>query len=297
MRGLLRLTIATAAALITSSVAVPLLATAGGRDDLILTPENTLNGTQPPDDAPMEAAASNPMKIAIINNFSSSGSLTAYVTGRDSNNAVVFLSSAGTWVYPDAGGSTTPVPVQGDVALPVNGFGQTTEFTLPDYISAARVWVAEGTLNFYTVTAGGGTQLVEPSATNPGDPSSTTNWGFAELTFNKDGIYANISFVDFVGLVMGMRLTLGGGGGVQTVKGLKQDAIAGICNDLKAQAASDGQPWDQLCVIDSSGKELRVLSPHVYVDITPGAMDDYFDGYVDQVVSLWNPPSSVRGSG
>jgi hypothetical protein len=294
MRHFFGLALAAAVALIAPSVAAPLVVGAGIQDDIVMGPGNTLGGIQPPLAAtPAAAVAAHPMKLSIVNNFSGSSALTAYVTGRDANNAVVFLSTSGAWVYPDPQGSAVPAPVAGDVALPVNGLGQTTEFTLPDYISAARVWVAEGTLRFFTVTSGGSTQLVEPAAPNPADPSSTVNWGFVELTFNADGMYANISFVDFVGLVMGMRLTLGSGD-VQTIKGLRQGAVAGICADLKTQAALDGQPWDQLCVLDASGKELRVLSPAVYEDITPNAFANYWDAYVDQVVRFETRPKTTN---
>ncbi|KAI0121301.1 hypothetical protein BJ170DRAFT_714582 [Xylariales sp. AK1849] len=278
MRGLFGLAIATLATLITTSLAIPIVVQPGNEEDLIITAENAMNGTHVED----PVFSSNPLSISIINNLSSSSSLNAYVTGLDTNNAVVFLSPSGSWYYPDPSGATTPVLVKADIALTLNGYGETTEFTLPDYISSARVWVAEGSLSFYTVEAEGATQLVEPSFANPSDPSAAVNWGFVELTNNSGGIYANLSFVDFVGLVMGMSLTLGSGE-VQKVQGLKQGAVSSICSDLKSQTAVDGQPWDKMCVTDTSGNPLRVLAPNIYMDINTGAMEDYWDDYVDQV--------------
>ncbi|KAG4219496.1 hypothetical protein PC116_g32024, partial [Phytophthora cactorum] len=162
--------------------------------------------------------------------------------------------------------------------------GETTEFTLPDYISSGRIWVAEGELQFFAVAAADGTsQLVEPAAANPSDPSAGVNWGFVELTNTEEGgIYANISFVDFVGLVMGMTLTLASGE-TQEVKGLQQDSLATICQELRDQAAADGQPWDKLCVTDANGKPLRILAPNLYQSIDPLAQVDYYNDYIEQV--------------
>ncbi|KAI1385842.1 uncharacterized protein F4822DRAFT_414289 [Hypoxylon trugodes] len=162
--------------------------------------------------------------------------------------------------------------------------GQTTEFTLPDSLSSGRVWVAEGELQFFSlVDANGVIQLVEPSAVNPSDPSAAVNWGFVELTNTAEGgIYANISFVDFVGLIMSMKLTLGSGE-TQTVSGLQSGVIPTICSELKDQAAADSQPWDKLCVTDSSGNALRILSPNQYASVDPTAFSTYYDDYIEQV--------------
>lgn len=261
--------------------AKPLRARPGTVQDIIITKYNTLNGTATPRVKTLTAA--NPLKISITNNISGNSGLTAYITGRHPDGAVVFLDSSGSWYYPDPDGSTIPVQVLDDIALPLSGVGGTTTFTLPGYLSAARVWVADGSLNFYAVTSGG-IQLVEPSFANPNDPSSAVNWGFVELTYLANGIWANLSFVDFVSLVMGMRLTLGSGE-VQTRQGLVAGAINDICNDLIAQTAVDGQPWNEMCVTDGIGNPLRILSPNIYLGINRTAFSGYFDQYMEQVVS------------
>ncbi|KAK6070480.1 glucanase b [Seiridium cupressi] len=270
----------------TLGAAIPLMVHPGTVHDIIITEDNTVNGTDAPNLAPLTALAADPLKISIANNMSGSSSLMAYITGRNADGVVVFLSPEGSWYFPDPDGSTTPIQVLDDMGLALGGLGGTTTFQLPGYITAARIWVSEGPLNFYTV-ATGGTQLVEPSFSNPSDPSAAINWGFVELTYTADGIWANLSFVDFVGLVMGMSLTLGSGE-VQTRKGLKADAITGICNALVAQTAIDGQPWNELCVTDSNGKALRVISPNIYLEIMKGAFETYFDDYIEEVWSHYS---------
>ena len=289
MRGLFGLAFAATAALIGQSLAVPIVVDPGNASDLIITEDNTLNATHTGNQtlkiggAKVNAAqGTQNLRFSLQNNFGG-GNLNAYVTGLDPNNALVMLSPDGTFYYPDPAGSASPVPITANVAIPLNGQGQTTEFTLPDYISSGRVWIAQGDLQFFTVQAASGPQLVEPSAVNPDDPSAGINWGFVELTNTADGgVYANISYVDFVGLVLGMSLT-GGDGSVQTAQGLRPTAVTDICNDLKTQAASDGQPWDKLCVTDSAGNPLRVLAPNDYLSIDPSAWADYYTDYVNQV--------------
>ncbi|KAI6086386.1 glycoside hydrolase family 64 protein [Hypoxylon rubiginosum] len=286
MRAFFNLAVAVATTFIAQTIAapMPIVVSSGTVSDIVITKENTVNGTHAP---ASPAAGSNPLTISLVNNFGG-GQLNVYVSGLDVNGAVVLLGANGAWYYPNPAGSQVPVAIDAGVAHAMNAEGQTTQITLPDFLSSGRIWVAEGELQFFTVAAADGSaQLVEPSAANPSDPSAAVNWGFVEFTnTEKGGIYANISFVDFVGLVFGMTLTLGSGE-VQTVKGLQQNAVATICDELKTQAASDGQPWDKLCVVDSSGKPLRILNPNLYLSMAPTAFSGYYDSYIDQVWSKY----------
>ncbi|KAI1486465.1 glycoside hydrolase family 64 protein [Biscogniauxia mediterranea] len=284
MRGLFNLAIATAASFIATSLSAPIVVSPGGVEDLEITYHNTVNGTiATANTGASPTAATNPLKISLVNNFEG-GQMYAYITGQDPSGNVVMLSTDGSWYYPDPLGSAIPIVINASVAITLGATGQTTEVTLPDYLSSGRIWIAEGMLTFFTVaSADGKATLVEPSSANPSDPSAAINWGFVELTNTEDaGIFANISFVDFVGLVIGMTLTLGSGE-TQTVKGLAKGAIESICNDLKTQAASDGQPWDQMCVLDTAGNPLRIQSPNLYIANNPSAMEDYYNDYIEQV--------------
>lgn len=292
--------------------AMPVVAQPDSQQSVIITKHNTLNGTAAPytHDEQQElstlgmtdytvsssttSSSGNSLKFAIHNNLpSTQHGLMAYVTGRDMTGAVVMLNSAGQWYYPNAGGSAIPVavPESANIGISLTSTtGKSTEFTIPDFIESGRVYVSDGPLSFLVVTSDlGGTTLVEPSAANPADASANVNWGFVELTNLKDaGIFANISFVDFVGLVMGMKLHLGGTGdaskSTQQVEGLSGNAVQAICDAMHAQAAKDGQPWGDMCVTDAStGKALRVMAPNMYAASHPSAMRDYYTSYVDDV--------------
>ncbi|KAK0252496.1 hypothetical protein LTR91_004947 [Friedmanniomyces endolithicus] len=308
MRGLFKIATA-ASALLATALAAPITKVRPGNGtDIIITSQNTVNATEPAPanatrPAPANATvASSTFKIAediavsngrlplaLVNNFA--GAINAYVTGLDSNNQLVMLQPDGTWLYPVCDPSiSTPQPVNANVAIPLGGQGSTTQVTLPGYISAARVWFAAGSLEFFTVysSASNGPSLVEPSAVNPSDPSAAVSWGFVELTNTADGgLYANISYVDFVGLVLGMSL-LSGDGSVQAAHGLQATAVASICSLLEAQSARDGMPWTDLCQVDASGKPLRIIAPSDHVASNPDAFSDYFTDHTNEVWTYYS---------
>lgn len=286
MRGLFGLAVATLACLVAQSAAGPTIAHPGGVDDIIITEDNILNSTTVREFKTAftsSAARSGPLPISIVNNFG--GGMYMYVTGRDSAGTPCLLGANGQYVYPQADGTGVPKEIVANIALPLGGQGSTTQFTLPQALISARIWFARGQLKFYTVRDGNGVSaVVEPSSANPADPSAGVEWGFIEFNYDGTTIYANISFVDFVGLPLGMGLTLATGE-QQIVKGLQAGALNNICNGVKDQARADGVIWDRLCVTDGSGQALRVLSPNLYLSANPGAFAGYYGNYVDQV---WN---------
>lgn len=149
--------------------------------------------------------------------------------------------------------------------------------------SASRVWFSDGSLQFFVVGTPNGPGLVEPAAVNPNDPNAGTNYGFAELTWNSANIFADISFVDFVGLPLGIELSTNSGTSSQSALGLPSNAVQSVCSDLQAQHAKDGMPWDQECVYTPSGELIRVLAPVDYLSQNNGAWSGYFDSYIREV--------------
>lgn len=258
----------------------------GTAEDIIITDKNTVNATGKANGtmSTQGVAGSVILPLSFQNNFP--GNIKAYVTGLDANNNLVMLQPNGQWFYPQAppaGYTGAPIKVTANVGISIGGQGGNLRISLPGYISAARVWLANGDLQFFTVRDGNGhPSLVEPSAANPNDPSAAVNWGFVELTWNSAGVFANISYVDFVGLVLSMALTTTRGT-TQSAGGLNSNAVNIICQALTAQARRDGQPWDDLCMANAAGQNLRVIAPVDYIATNPGAWSGYYDNYINQV--------------
>ncbi|KAK0385995.1 hypothetical protein NLU13_5832 [Sarocladium strictum] len=279
----------------------------GGVDDIIITEDNTLNGTYVGDRAYVKNMAESrapSIDLELVNNFGG-GPLNMYLQGLDQDNRIVFLGPGGTLVYPSSGGSTTPVPITENIAHPMPGRGETLRITVPFAMSSGRIYFCEGELPFFMVIAGGDLDgLVQPDSKNIRDPSSGLNYGFTEFTLTPDGVvWTNLSFVDFVGLIISMHLR-STDGNVQEVIGLPGDSVPGICADLAAQTQRDGKAWASHCVARPDGSPLRVVSPESYKTIDPAAFAGYYEPYVDRVwdrfrnedliINTQGPPGDVR---
>lgn len=293
MRGLFSSALVALAAFVSQAIAAPIVMVhPGGTDDIVVTNQDTLNATRA---APANATsgatkiiedvaitATSKLPMAFVNNHG--GSINAYVTGLDKSGQLVFLQSDGTWYYPTADSSqSAPVEIPVNLAIPLGGQGSTTSISLPDYLSSGRIYFADGDLHFYTVWSTGtnGPGLVQPSSTNPEDPNAGTNWGFVELTNSASELYADLSYLDFVGLPLGLSL-VAGDGTTQTAEGVEPNAVASICSALIAQSAIDGQPWGSLCQ-EYDGSIIRVIGPQDYISLNPEAFSDYFTDYVNQI--------------
>lgn len=125
--------------------------------------------------------------------------------------------------------------------------------------------------------------MVLPSPVNPSDASAAVNWGFLELTYTASGLFVNLSYVDFVGLALGMKLADQAGGSAVSIDGLPSNALTSICNALAAQTKVDGFEWGSLCLEDDNGKVLRVLSPSQYISSHDSAFTSLWSGYIDKV--------------
>lgn len=259
--------------------------------DMIVSKETTLNGTHtgPPITVPPKkgkAVNSIPLPLSFVNNFD--GPINAYLVGRCPNGAVCFIRGDGSITYPSSGGSGVPVPIPGDsIRIPVQR-GQTLNFNLPVPINSARIYFAVGDLQFGMVATPVGDGLVQPAPNNPNDPSAGINFGFVELNVDPNGtIYTNVSYVDFVGLVLGMQLQ-DNNGPTQTARGLRAGSVPAVCDDLRAQSQRDGYPWNRHCMTNSAGQVVRVLSPNSYASVDPNGFANYWNGYVDQVYSKYS---------
>ncbi|KAK5124837.1 hypothetical protein LTR08_005588 [Meristemomyces frigidus] len=293
MRGLFRIGLVTSATFIGHAIAAPIVIVhPGNANDIVITNQDTLNATNTaPANATSKSTAitedaattrSSQLPLAFVNNFA--GSINAYVTGLDPDDQLVFLQPDGTWFYPTSDASqSSPVEITANIAIAVGGEGSTTKISLPDYMSSGRIYFANGDLQFYTVWSSdtNGPGLVQPSSSNPDDPNAGINWGFVELTNTAAELYSDLSYLDFVGLPLGLSLDAGDGT-TQTAEGVQPTAVASICSTLVSQAAVDGQPWGDLCQ-EYEGNIIRVIGPQDYMSLNPNAFAEYLMDYVNQV--------------
>ncbi|EHK45968.1 uncharacterized protein TrAtP1_013048 [Trichoderma atroviride] len=264
----------------------------GDAQDIIITANNTLNGTFHSStttivnkNAIHSRALGGSLPIKLVNSFSG-GQVNAYISGLDSDGRVVFVAADGSLVYPSSGGSAVPVAITSNIAIPLPAQGNSITVTVPIVITSARIYFSEGSLQFFMVKIPNGDGLVQPSPTNLSDPSAGVNWGFVELSYTTGlAVYANISYVDFVGMILSMTLSVKDGSGTQVTKGLSSTAVSQICNGLVQQGNSDGFPWSSMCVANSAGTPIRALSPNDYNVINSAGFQNYWSAYVDQV---WN---------
>lgn len=268
----------------------------GSHDKVIVTKENTLNGTSNAGgassaksasvNAAADGGASIPLRL--VNNLAGDA-VNCYISGTDPEGKVFFLGEDGTLHYPTAGGSAEPVAVSDPIAIAMPAQGETFEVTVPTYFESGRIYFVQGELEFFMVaTDTGGDGVVQPSVNNVDDPSAPLNWGFVEMTLTEAGeVWANISFVDFVGLIVSMTVEQTDNT-TQQVLGLPGDAVGTICDELKKQGDADGLPWASMCVTSEDGTPLRVVAPNIYESVTPGEFDDYWSPYVDDVYTKYS---------
>jgi Beta-1,3-glucanase/Carbohydrate binding module (family 6) len=226
------------------------------------------------------------LNIALKNN-TSSPTVYAYITGQDtSRNSVLLIQSDGHTPYYPASPSSSLSPLAVDCGIRLGPSGSTITITIPR-ISSARVWVSIDTPLVFLLNPGPG--LVEPSVTNPSDPNIATTWGFCELTFNEEQLYANISYVDFVSVPISLALT-NSSGEVKSVLGIPNDGLDTVCAQLASQQSADGKGWGGL-IVSSGGRNLRALSPNLGTVVNPSLFQGYFDPYVNQVWSKYTSTS------
>lgn len=218
----------------------------------------------------------------------------AYITGLDikKNGSRVLLQSDGHTLYYPVDPPADLQPLKANVAIPLSRDGTVNKVTIPQ-IAGGRIWFSRGPkkLTFLlnpSHNPAAGAALVEPSVLNPSDPNATVDFSFCEFTLNSDQLFANISYVDFVGRLP-IALTLqrrGGNREVQHVSGMRAEAFATVCDQLRAQAKRDGKPWDKLIVkLPNAGPNdlpLRVLNP-THGDAVGASFAGYYEPYVGQV--------------
>ncbi|KAL7941017.1 glycoside hydrolase family 64 protein [Trichoderma barbatum] len=254
----------------------------GGIQDVIMTKDNTLNGTYHHNNPHVKALNEHMLSLKLINNFSG-GPINAYIQGLDMDGTIVFINADGSLVYPSANGSSSPVEIKQNIAISLPPKGESLTLNISTPLNSGRVYFSEGIFTFFMLDTGNGERLVQPSV-NANDPSASLHWGFIEFTYPKDGsIYANISYVDFVGLILSMILSTTDGGPPQITRGLRSDAVSHICRGLFDQAKKDGYSWHGMCVLNEERRPVRIISPNYYSRFSGAAFQKYWESYVDEV--------------
>jgi hypothetical protein len=250
---------------------------------LMLTRRTLLGGAALAIAAPVLAAlpatAAGPSLAVDLINRRSGKSLFAHFMGLDhATGRWFFLAADGrSRVYP--GSPSSPMtPLPRSVGIPLAAAGTRKSITIPA-MDSGRVYFSVGRALKFFVNPGGG--IVTPSVANPADANADLEWAFCELTLDANGLYANISFVDFVSLAIG--LTLDTVTGQQTVGGLLPTGLLKVATGLASQAAKDNPGWREL-IVKAQGKVLRVLSPNLARELPAwsGALDGYLDPYIGQ---------------
>ncbi|KAK3995533.1 family 64 putative glycoside hydrolase [Cladorrhinum sp. PSN332] len=180
-------------------------------------------------------------------------------------------------------------PLTRDCAIPLNPpNAPPVTVTIPQ-LAGGRIWFSADKKLVFKRNPGGPANtaaLVEPSVLNPTDENINTNFTFCEFTLNDAQLFANISYVDFVGRIpIGLTLrTRSGGGKIQHVSGMPEDGLERVCEGLREQSRRDGRPWDKLVVLErgGGGRALRVLSP-THGNAVRADFGGLFDPLVDKV--------------
>lgn len=93
-----------------------------------------------------------------------------------------------TWYFPEVPEGVVGYQIDNSVAIPLPSIGNEINIPLPGYLSSARVFFADGILNFSAVLDGNGRPAVQqPTAgIKPTDPAYDVNWGYMELSYGPE---------------------------------------------------------------------------------------------------------------
>ncbi|ORY59128.1 uncharacterized protein BCR38DRAFT_352127 [Pseudomassariella vexata] len=195
----------------------------------------------------------------------------------------VFVGTDGQFYNPQTE-SPIAAPVKNtNIEFHVDKRGGTENIVLPAYLKSARIWlVADGESLVFSAHVDGGNLFMDmPSATTDAtDPNHNRRFSFVEFDSNPDELYANLSFVDWVSLVLGISLKTKNGTEPQTIPGLMKDSVDNICKAVQEL----GGAWAGLCIKRAEDQQtLRILSPNLNNSLHQDFIPDYYDKYVNAV--------------
>lgn len=221
------------------------------------------------------AATPATLPLALLNT-TTSNTVYAYVLGRDAaaGGNWAFVRSGGSGLYHPPSPANDQTPLGEDCAIALNGPNAGARTVTLPHLYSGRIYFSVGSKLTFLMNRGGG--LVLPSTSNPNDPNIDIRHDFCEFTLNNDQLYANITFVDGVGLPIAFDLQTPQG--TQHVAGLPAGGLDTVANALRAQ----GGDWPQLIVPASGGGTLRVVSPNLAIQQNNSLFSGYLDDYVNR---------------
>jgi hypothetical protein len=223
--------------------------------------------------------APNLVAIELVNNLDSPNAHAYIQTTSPDSDQKVLITANGTPYSPVANSRyvATPIPANANCGIPLGAKGSSVTITMPIPMLTGRIYIANGELDIGVLQADTGIALQNPAFQNPYDPNFNTSFGFVEANQAGKCIYVNPTYVDFVGLPMGMELVTEES--TVAISGLPGNGVQEVCGQLAAEQAKDGYPWGDLCLKDNNDNPIRVLSPQH----NPEGFKNYFDDYIDQV--------------
>ncbi|KAI9656683.1 MAG: hypothetical protein M1831_004593 [Alyxoria varia] len=251
------------------------------------------------DDASVNATA--PTLTISLQNVTRSPQVYAYITGQalDNSTKLFLLRSDGQTPYFPGNPNTEGAALAEDTAIPLGAPGTSKTVKVP-HLAGARLWFSVDSKLTFKLNPGanGAPALVEPASTNASDPNIGKRWGFCEFTYNDSQLYANVSYVDFVSLPIGLRLKRRSAGAPdQTVSGMAADGLEKVAQGLRAQEKKDGVGWGRLVVDGEDGRPLRILSPNNGAFVHDGLFRGYYDEYVNRVWRRYSQGGNGGGGG
>jgi hypothetical protein len=220
---------------------------------------------------PTAAAGTDLLPLTLTNNSGRNEALHLYVLG-EKDRRLGYVNQAGAFT-PWTGGGDPPVPAP-DVSIAGPAGGASITLQIPRGLSGRVYFAFRDKLKFGLTRDG----LVQPAVQAPGDPNRDTLYDWAELTFDKGGLWLNSSQVDHFAIPHAVSVT----NGAQQTRRTGDLVPGGRAKVFQALKNTPG--WGGVIYTRADGTQLRALAPGKAAD-AGSFSPTYLDRYINDV---WN---------